>query len=147
WSATRLAGGTLRYTANASINSNMNAVNGTFTGYALESGTIVATDTGTGAGTMTGTFYKTTPGTVNFVGKVTLVAADVVNLTEGVLAFEPGNLPASGAGTITLGNSNTLGVFRMVGAGSATSSRPFSADMGAIDIADAGGTLTLTGSL
>jgi autotransporter-associated beta strand protein len=154
WGATRLQGGTMRFTStNANVGATSNATtNAPFTGFAFESGAVIA-NTGTGAATFSRlaasslSMTKTTPGTVTFAGNISIAADMPINIVEGALAFEPGNVPATGTGTIMLGDSGTTGVFRMAGPGAATSSRPFNVNAGAIDIADVGGRLTLTGSL
>jgi autotransporter-associated beta strand protein len=92
---------------------------------------------------------KTTAGTVALTGKIALQAVLPVNITQGVLQFEPGNVPVSGAGVISIGaaDASTSGVFRMTGAGAASTSRNFSINAGAIDVDNAGGTLTITSQL
>ncbi|HYE19536.1 MAG TPA: autotransporter-associated beta strand repeat-containing protein [Tepidisphaeraceae bacterium] len=154
YGALKLAGGTYRAVGDGaalSVGSTFNATSGPFTGFALESGQVIAENFGPGAtagingGLSTG-LVKTTPGTVTFTGPVAVNANNPINIQEGTLAFEAQNLPASGAGAFTLGGGATTATLRLTTAGPAASSKTLTVNTaGQIDVANPAGRLTLTG--
>jgi autotransporter-associated beta strand protein len=148
WGGTRLVSGIYRF--GAAVGNTSSGTTGPFSGFVMESGTII-NDAPTGNGTISlgggnPTITKTTPGTVNVVGRVVFNAAAPINIDDGVLSFDATNVTTGGS-TITLGNGATTGVFRMTGPGSASTNRPFDIPGGAFDVTDPNGTLTLTGAL
>jgi autotransporter-associated beta strand protein len=146
YAGTSLQGGT--FILNGAVGATQ-AYNGsgpaTFSGFDAQAGTIIASNTSGGVGTITANyqagFTKSTSGEVDVQGPVAIASATAININQGVLSFQPINVPTTGTAPITLGG----GILRMTGAGAGTISRQVTVNAdSSIDLDNTGGTLTLT---
>jgi autotransporter-associated beta strand protein len=149
WGGLILDGGLVTFSGTRTgVNMNLDRIT-------LRSGTF-ATDFGAGGtgGQITrlaaGQFVqKTTSGTVTFGPGTSIQPDAAVNLEDGMLDFHATALPASGNGAFTIGDVGAPVALRMSGVGTGTFGRY--AYVGnpslTIDVADAGGTMAVTGTV
>jgi MYXO-CTERM domain-containing protein len=151
-----LNGGEFRYVSSGNTGVNSTGVASVAGGvvFDLRSGTITTDITAPGTGgslnsTNGGILTKTTSGTVTVSGSVVFQSGLAMQLKEGTLAMNPNNVPASGLAMITLGDLETTGTLQINGTGSATTSRPFTLEVGGgtVNVVSAGTRLTINGSL
>jgi autotransporter-associated beta strand protein len=145
-----LKGGSFRMTGTALAG--INATGAVNAGFTLESGSITTSFTGAATGGVLngpGSINKITPGTVTVDSGVTFGTTATMNVREGVLAMPASSFPDGGTTTVTLGDSSTNGTIRVLDAGTGTSARQFdiAPGGGTIDVANAAGSVSLTGLL
>jgi autotransporter-associated beta strand protein len=154
YGGTSLQGGTY-FVNNAGFTAS--GVGGPFKGFDAQSGYITGTGSGaisltTGAGSALAdgaAFNKSTTGTVFVEGAVAIGSAMPINILQGTLSFQGGNVPTVGTAAITLGGGSTDGTLQLSDAATGTIARPviLNSPNSNFDVLQPTGVLTLTGNV